>query len=89
MAKRYVAICVVLGCSAFLIGCAGSVAEPDSQRPVLVAPVEAAGEPNTVEVAEAVPAGPEASVAPEPNDIAAEPEPTPEDSNDGRQQRRG
>lgn len=82
MAERYVAICVGLGCLAFLIGCAGSAAEPEALPPAIVAPVEAAGEPNTVEVAEAVPAGPDASVAPEPNDVAAELEPTTEDSND-------
>ncbi|MBN2128664.1 MAG: DUF547 domain-containing protein [Sedimentisphaerales bacterium] len=71
MARRSLAICVILGCLALLIGCAGT-AGPQDASPALVAPVE----PNAVALAEPAPA------VPEPNDVEANPGPGPQDAND-------
>ncbi len=71
MAKRSFAICVISGCLALLIGCAGTVPS-NAPRPATVAPIE----PNTVAIAERVP------TAPEPNDIEAKPGPRPQEVND-------
>ena len=71
MARRSLAICVILGCLALLIGCAGT-AGPREASPALVAPVE----PNAVALAEP------AAAVPEPNDVEANPGPGPQDAND-------